>query len=30
MDQALAGTVLADSGVRVVVWEMPERYVPLY
>ena len=29
MDQALAGTVLADSGVRVVVWEMPERYVPL-
>jgi alginate O-acetyltransferase complex protein AlgJ len=29
MDQALEGTVLADSGVRVVVWEIPERYVPV-
>ena len=28
MDEALEGTILADAGVRVVVWEIPERYIP--
>jgi alginate O-acetyltransferase complex protein AlgJ len=28
MDEALQGTILEDTGVRVVVWEIPERYVP--
>lgn len=29
MERALSGTALADSGVRVVLWEIPERYVPM-
>lgn len=28
MDEALAGHVLEETGVRVVIWEIPERYIP--
>jgi alginate O-acetyltransferase complex protein AlgJ len=29
MDEALEGTALIDAGVQVVVWEIPERYIPV-